>query len=270
MRRMIFVTIFVVLLPAVLFLLTGCLKLPEPSQDFGPSATGDELNSALGKLEGASSSQIRKGDFIYVETSIRLESLMPQVVRQESLTVVDRVEAAESVKLNILKRLVEIISGENKTSVTEYEVVLKKAAVPTPADSVLAQVSPFQKLDGFPAFVRSGVRTLASSKRVTFHNLKVEPLKVAVPLLVQMEENCGGLGAQVCAQGLQSVRVSVDQVIWENNSPSKTSFMWLSSVDVPPLAAQLSSCAQALMPFQGTMVNVLQCDDVKKFIRGNQ
>ncbi|MEI7973945.1 MAG: hypothetical protein WCH11_06220 [Bdellovibrio sp.] len=280
MKRRLLASLFVLFLPVILILLTGCLKVPSASLDFGPSSSSQDVEQALGKLESSSALQVRKGDFVYLETSLRVESLMPEVIRQQAYTVLQRNETTDSITLNVARRLNELSGGQFKTSVTEEVVTLQKGTSPTSAqtlaaiaaqpsgESTLSVLSGPVFVNGLPRLILSSdQRVQSQARRVTYHNLKVDRMKISVPLLVQMQDNCGGLGLGPCEQGLASVRVSVDQVVWENGQPTKTSYSWLSSLDSPPLASQLSACAQALMPFQGAMVNMVQCEDVKNFTR---
>lgn len=284
MKQRLLVTALVLFLPVILILLTGCLKVPSASLDFGPSSSSQDVEQALGKLESSSALQVRKGDFVYLETSLRVESLMPEVIRQQAYTVLQRSETEDSITLNLARRLNELSGGQFKTSVTEEVVTLKKSVNSASAKKLhpgsiepstepslglsLSVLSGPALANGLPRLILSSNQMVQSqARRVTYHNLKVDRMQIAVPLLVQMQDNCGGLGLAPCSQGLASVRVSVDQVVWENGQPTKTSYSWLSSLDAPPLAAQLSACAQALMPFQGSMVNMVQCEDVKNFTR---
>ena len=277
-----------VLMYALMYLILGttlgsCLKLPEPKIDFGPSVSFDDVDKALGKLATTSPTTIQKGEFVYTETTLRVESQPAQVSKQEALTVIQRQDSESQIFLSVTRQLVEEIDSQSKPSKTEIQVTINKNPKRTIADnlslkSLLAplatdsetgsvgtqvMVNPFKE-------VASEVKTFAdnNNRNVTFHNLKVENLTVSAPLLVQIGDKCNGLDPSKCQSGLSAVRVSVDQVIWEAGTPNKTSYMWVTSPDVPYLAGQMLGCAMSLVPYRGARYNVLQCNEVKNFTFG--
>lgn len=264
-------TLLVIALPLTLVFLAGCLKMPEAKVDFGSEFSLKSVEAALGQMKTTSPLNIQKGEFVYTETSLRIENQPSEVTRQEAMTVVDRKDSDSEIFLAVVRNLVEGSQGNSKPSKTEIQVVVPKNPKRTIAAATLglAQTdSAFKPFSFIHALQSPSFSMKASQRRVSFHNLKTSNIQIPVPLLVQIRENCGGLGPVRCSEGLSAVRVSLDQVVWDGNSASRTSFIWITSPDVPYLSGQILSCARSLIPYQGARYNILQCDEVKDFVVG--
>jgi hypothetical protein len=237
------------------FVFAGCLKPPKLEPQLGTEVTAEAVQKTLGSIKVASPASIEKGEFAYIERSLRIESNAPEVIKQTADTVVDKVDQGDYYSLNIVRQLVEFIDGKPLSSKTELVAQLKKTT-----DSVAQRPQSFKV---------NGKLEAQNAQTVKFYNLTSENVLLKVPLLVQMRKNCGGLGSGKCSQALNATRVGFDVVVSENDQVNRSSYIYLISPDVPYFATIMTVCVQTLYPIKDQRVNVLQCDEVKDFSFGS-
>ena len=273
-------------------LLTSCLKPPQNLQDFGPEASLESINSALGDAPITSPYSIEAGEFVYIEKWQQVESSSPTLIAQEGQTISQKEDKGDHYLLTLVTEIRQNIDGQMKPTLTESSVRLNK---PTALEQ-LAHYFSFQKnidirseiskvrvpfLSWPDPFKTLGANSRASiaakssntasspkAQKVTYHNLEVETISWSTPSLVKERQNCGGLPAEPCQQGVATRRIRFDRVLWEERGGDKMSFAFHFSDQVPYLANQLSVCMEAKVDYQGQRLNLLQCETVKDFTSG--
>ncbi|GIL16762.1 MAG: hypothetical protein BroJett040_05130 [Oligoflexia bacterium] len=272
MKKTILFTLLVIITPALIFLLTGCMKSPEINKEFGPEVSPEELRKTIQSIETKPVTSIKQGEFVYLERVSRVENQLPVVVRQQAETVTQKIENATNYIFTIDRQLAEYDGVSMKPSRSEYMACLAKVDGGCTAMSSLSLPSDLGVHSGPTADLSwRKVTTYAETtgKKTSYHNLKKVEKIIPVPTLAARRTDCGGLTADQCKSGIHATELSFDLVEWEGNNWNKTSYFYYFSKDVPFFASQLSACGSTTVPYAGQRVAVLQCDDVKDFSFGH-
>jgi hypothetical protein len=279
-KRIVFLTVFFTLAPAILFLLTGCMKPPAINKNFGPEASREAVNDALLTAEfeatGLTIDVIKKGEFYYSEKTSQVENLFPVIFKQTAETVVDRQESPERILFTITRDIRELddITGEMKPSNSQRTACLAKIedgclatlAMPPPTygthSDALADLS----------WRSITARSDEDGIRWTYHNLKKVYSSLPTPSLVMMRPDCGkrDLSHKRCQDPMDTIEVTFDQVDWTSEAyPVKYSYRIVFSAEVPYFASQLMSCGATTIPYAGIRLALMQCESVKDFTFGH-
>jgi hypothetical protein len=255
-----------------LFLLaTACMKKPESKPNYGLETTPDAINQAFAELT-SDPSLINKGEFVYAETTIQIATLPPKLSMQLGETVTNKTASPSGWTLTIVQEQVLQDGDIPVTSKTERRACVPKdktgECIVTYNQKTINPLSkkPALKVKDFLSAMASQKPAQSQKQRVTYHNLIKESVQFPLPNLVRLRSNCGGLAK---CQNLRATSVSVDKVIWENEtSGTKTTYRFIWSPDAPFFASQLLGCAQTWMDLQGQTAPVTQCEEVKDFTFG--
>ena len=237
--------------------LWGCMKNPEYTQDFGPEVSEDAITQAVNDAPTADVYSIKKGEYASSQKTQQIQANQSTVIYQESNTVTDKTEDTTTFYFTIVKKINELIDGQMKPSTSEIHATLPKQTT-APATSIEV-----------PTVSMESIHTQAADGSVTFHNLRVESISVAIPSLVLQRSDCGGLPTDVCHSSLPAKRISFDQVHWSDGVGTKYAVSFTISAAVPFFAAHLQQCLEANIPYQQQLVHVIQCDSMVDFTAGH-
>jgi hypothetical protein len=257
-----------------LLLIAGCLKPPESQQNFGPEVNKSLIEKAFNEIEIASPYSIEVGEFAYIEKLQQVESNPADVIFQRGDTVTGKKEEPERYVLTLVTEVRERIDGNFKPSKKETQAVLPKlkSIEQLAAEAFKSFTIGDKKLQNYQSRALNSLKTLSESspQKITYHNLEIKKIVFPTPDLVKKRENCGGLSADHCKNGIPATQLSFDKVIWESRGGDKSSFRFVMSEFSPYLASQLSACVQSKIEFQGQRVRVTQCEFIKDFTWGTQ
>lgn len=250
-----------------LLLLTSCLKPPELEQDFGVEFSYDDVSKALNQTPYVSPHTVEQNEFVYYERWQQIETLKPELALQRAHTVTKKEDQGDYYLLTIITEIREPVNGQMKPSITENQARLDK---PTTLFQLASMFSKIQTPLSIPivTFGEKIKPKQETTPKVTFHNLKTQSIKWAIPTLIKERPDCGGLTASICQQGLNAVEISFDRVQWEKRGGDKTHFIFTYSDQVPYFANQLSACMEAKLDYQGQRLNLVQCESVRDFTKG--
>jgi hypothetical protein len=252
----------------------SCLKPPETKQNFGPEVDKSSVEKALNDIKTASPYSIEVGEFAYMEKLQQVESNPADVIFQRGDTIVSKREEPDYYVLTLVTEIREKIDGVFKPSKKETEAILPKInSMEQLAFSVIQNKSrDFAKIKSFEpsSIIRISQSDTSAKEKVTFHNLEVQNIRFPVPDLVKKRQNCGGLIADHCTNGIPATQISFDRVVWEERGGDKSSFRFTISEHSPYLASQLSACVQSRIDYQGQRIRVTQCELIKDFTWGTQ
>jgi len=255
-------------------IMTGCLKPPEITQDFGPEVNKALVEKAFTELRSASPYRIEVGEFAYMEKLQQVESNPADVIFQRGDTVTGKKEEPDHYVLTLVTEIRERMDGALKPSRKETEAILPKVkSIEQLALETTKNTAPtYLKLTKFEIPLAKSLKNIEEPalQRVTYHNLNIKTMILPTPDLVKKRSNCGGLSTAHCQNGIPSVELSFDKVIWTERGGDKSSFRFTVSEYSPFLASQLSACVQSKVDFQGQRVRVTQCEFIKDFTWGNR
>jgi hypothetical protein len=278
---------------------TSCMKEPDLNQNFGPETSASEISSALEKIPVASVATLNEGEFTYVETSNKIESLPPQVYKQKSTTLTTKTDCLNKKDSNgnplpknpgcsqmsatngywlvftnehremdnagNMKPSIDVTSGPLLVAESQNTLSLAKAL--SPPANLGSQSGILQDLS-LKTVITYG--SSPSGRKYTYHNFRMMDGYVGAPLLVQKRSDCGGIGLNNCNDPLKVKEVRFDGVDWTGDQPVKTSFVYLISPDVPITSNELVQCASSTVAYNGSRIAVTQCREVKDFSFGTK
>lgn len=254
-----------ILLPCLL--LTSCLKPPELEQDFGLESPYEDVSNALNQTPYISPHTVEQNEFVYYERWQQIETLKPELALQRAHTVTKKEDQGDHYLLTIITEIREPVNGQMKPSLSENQARLDK---PTTLFQLANMFLKIQTPLSLP-IVTFGEKIRPkqeSTAKVTFHNLKTKNLNWKIPTLIKERPDCGGLTPTQCQDGVAAVEVSFDRVLWETRGGDKTHFIFTYSDQVPYFANQLSACMEAKLDYQGQRLNLVQCESVRDFTKG--
>lgn len=241
----VFLTIIAVIIPILFFGFLGCVKAPEHKADYGPEVSKEEVVSALKKQGAPDPLLIGKGEFSYYVYSQSVDIGTPKVVLQTGITVTNRCENDDFVKLDWVFERNDLIDGSFKSSKEEDNAVIRKKKS--------TEVEEEEE---------------ESTQKITYHHLSFEETEFPTPELVKSRSDCGGLKTESgqCVGFLKAMIVSYDRVVWENEKRgTKTHVQTITSPDVPYFSNKLQTCQQTWVDYQGRVVPVSLCKEIKDF-----
>ncbi len=261
MKILMLLTIAAIAIPAFFFSLLGCMKTPEHKADYGQENLISEVNDALNALGQPDPIAIKKGEFSYSVYAQSVDTGLPQVIMQTAKTVTDRSEDADNIYLTVVDETNELKDGVFKPSHEESHLVASKkpsstAILALPTDTLIKVMA------GWVTSFEAG------KPRVSYHRLTQEKTEFPVPDLVQARADCGGLktDAGLCSKYIPAVKVSFDKITWQSETRGvKTHFQIIASPSVPFFSSDLQFCRQDWIDYQGRVVPVNLCKEIKDF-----
>lgn len=275
------------LAPFFILALTGCKSQDTgESVDYGPEATGTEINNALYEpLANVDPLAIKVGAFIHYSTTQSLAGgQVTNLLSDTGQTVVERQEDDTGVVYTIVQH--KLAYGNNsqpeKTS-TEFTIGFDKSSGSSIASvqSALNQ-DPLALLEqGVPALLEKLTASSLTpeirqmSEPITYHRLVTSVSEEPPPEMVQNQAGC--LGIPNCR--IKVHHVEFDQVIWASGGPERIHFDLAMSPDVPMLAGLhmtnlfeyypglLKSCITLMVPVGDGQSKTLltECNQVENF-----
>ena len=257
--------------PLIIFVLSSCLKAEEDAQvAVGDGTTASEVSTALtDSLGSASPLSIRQGEFVHIETYQKISDGPKFVTRDTGLTVIDRIEDGDLVRLNVAVEIVEYSSdGESDTLLVEDEVYIANDATPAEvaaANLKLASVEYSIFNDTVYTQNSFSVCSPFADENVSYHNLKRSVVSEPVPDAVIDSEYCGG--SSDC--NINVHKVEYDQVFWNGDEGIKIHCAFKYSQAVPYLAQQLEQCFTGVVKVDDRSLLLTECSVVRNFLEGN-
>lgn len=259
------IRVFVALIP--IMLLTSCLKPPELEQDFGTESSHEEVSKALNQTPYISPHTVEQNEFVYYERWQQIETLKPELAQQRAHTVTKKEDQGDHYLLTIITEIREPVNGQMKPHLTENQARLDKPTTLFQLANMFLKIQTPLALS-VETFGEKIKPKQEATQKVTFHNLKMRNFNWTVPQLVKDRHDCGGLSSAQCQDGISAVEVSFDRVLWENRGGDKTHFIFTYSDQVPYFANQISACMEAKLDYQGQRLNLVQCESVRDFTKG--
>jgi len=230
MKKLFIVTFLCILLPAFIFLVVGCMKVPDLNKEFGPEFTAEQVNQKMLETQYEATSktvnQIKVGEFSYYVKTNQIENLFPVVFKQEADTITAKNATSNRIKYTITHQVTELQdSGQLKPlPATQSTVCLE--LVPNGCDGV-SSLSITDPSFGVHSDKLSDLSWKTLVKRAqenpirwTFHNLKKSYSNFPVPELVMLRTDCGkrDLKNKKCEDPLETIEISFDQVDWTSET----------------------------------------------------
>ncbi len=282
MKRILLISLLIILLTPLIFSVIGCVKPPETKVEYGPEIPNADISAKLKTLPTPDSYGIYKNqssEFRMIQSIRDVQS--PTVLRKIKNTVLDRQEFPEDKLINyrVLSQFSDFEDGEFQDYARIIDVPLKMKSGTQSAettDEVMSKLeTPVQMMkNSFQSF--SQIFTLENSSdstassppkivKVTYHNLKSTNKEMDPPAHIQSTKNCAGIPH--CK--IQVHEVSFDRVLWTSDGRgTKSTFTLAVSKDVPyavmPSGEEIfpgliSQCSQAMVKIQGRQFLLNQC-----------
>lgn len=249
--------------------LMSCFSAEPEERPFGDEVSAQSVADALNKpFDTLDPLSIKVGEFVHIETNQAISGGAKFVTQDTGLTVIDRQETSDSVRLTLAVQEV-VYSSDGTSSSTTFEENIDLPKTSTSALSVnnvitgksLAELSGSQLQTLNTIAVCEPTRNSA----VTFHNLKVASSQQAVPSQVLNSAFC--TGESNCDINVMSIRF--DQVVKNGESSEKISCEYIYSTEVPFLSGQMKKCVTMAVPIDGRSLIVTECAEILNFVFGN-
>lgn len=262
MKKVIFLTVISLLLPALFFTLVGCMKVPSTEIDKGPTASCDQLDASVDRLSMGKVSDIKLGETSYREMIVAFDVMAPEVLQTLRYTVSSKEDKGNYWEMTITEDLQEKVDGQFKNSNRNTKIGVAKTALLS-MNSVSQTIE--KKLlhtlaDSSPS------DSFCSSTSASYHKLEVTEGEMDVPVKMHSIPGCGGL------KNCDKIRVTnLKFDTWQKDQDGqevKITHYLKASPDVPYFSSLMSHCLQYSMHYLDRQLLVTQCSDVKEFAFG--
>jgi hypothetical protein len=271
MKKIVFGTALAIFLPALFFALTGCMKKPDHTPDYGQEYSVQQVNSALTKLGQAEPTTIKNGEFRYYVITQAIDQQPSSILFDIGRTVTGVREDARYVYVDYIDQIrefkpTEVVSSTEQARDKAFE---KPGAVAPQLQALREQAKTIAV-----SSERGISRANAQEVRLTYHNLSEEAGFIPFDGITSCQgfrsSNCSCNSQNQCLATLRVLRVKFDEVVWETQDRgTKTTYDVLVSPDVPYFSQQISLCIQQWMDLVGRTVPVTQCQEVRRFNFGS-
>lgn len=246
-------------LPALFFVLTGCLEKPEAKMvDLGKESSPDEIEFALSKAtSGKTESSMKEGERVDYEINLRIENediIKVSDIAQEVIDKGDHPTNPHQTRFVIHEKTNTYEGGKVDTVEKEYYIDVSKG-IEAAATRILNHPLNMLRLNSIAAMDSDPIR-------VSFHNLTVETVMYPAPDRVAMQPGC--LGLPNCE--LKSTHITFSRADWySDTSRDITHFNFTFSTDAPYLGVALNGCMNFLYRANGREYLVTQCQVLRDF-----
>jgi hypothetical protein len=265
MKKIIMLSVLAVAVPALFFVLAGCMKKPEHKPDYGPEVPVAEVAAAIGELQTVDPENIQVGEYVNYTVIQQLGTGNPVVAGQVSYTLLSKVDEGDRYLFTFNERI------EDRS----FEPPRISDSPPIPLylmkQTQALSIAGFQKL--VPASESFNILNYKlgtfrpmteAASRFTYHKLQTETGFMPIPQAVKDSPNCGGLAR--CDRDLRTQTVAYDEVEWVSESlGNRTSFRITISPDVPYLSYKVRQCDQAFYPRKGADIGLTVCREATNF-----
>jgi hypothetical protein len=221
-------------IPALIFVLAGCMKGKEQKEDLGPEVPVATINDALARIQDqATFNTLKTGQYLTFTDTRRIENGDDAVLLgAKKIDVIDRQDTTDQARFTFrVASSVRQLDGSFETTVTEEPLWLDKVTT-----AAIAAVVPLglkvpggQKITA-ASLVHSRDATVNEPQRVTFHHFRESDGVVPVSDTIKARSDCAGLNpCEIPAHFLQ-----FDLVIWaDSTNYQKISFDFAYSLKTP-------------------------------------
>lgn len=283
--------LFSILVPLIM---VSCLETPELSNDDGPQASVEEVQTALVQAWGdADPGSIALKEFRFLEREQRIQDYSPRLVYQEGFSITERKIAPNpgnpqenDIYYKGIHQTNEISDGESKFSSREENFAVACVpglTCPLPSNETLTASSVIrpqavvfgvevilglmQSCVKDASFVKACQEAKADACDLRCHNLNVaEEIRPAPPLVAQ-QANCAGLPHCEIRVRKVSFDLVVEIKVADSTERQKITYNIGVSPDVPYLSRLMDYCYRGLVKIPSSSQRVLVeiCDKVKNF-----
>jgi hypothetical protein len=244
--------------------LSGCIKGADVDKtDFGPEEKIEDVSNALSKpTEGMNPLDIKVGEFFAIEDTQELAGGAAfAILKDTGATITGKTEDSTHV---MFSGVIHEATYQNDGSVSKVSREGNLLCVSKVQGGCGEESSSSVKTLAFTSpekLLSQAVNTKAV--RQTFHKLTTSVQQVQPPARVRARPNC--LGIPNCLITIH--RIGFDQVIWEDEKPTRVHIDAVMSADVPYLSRNLSTCYTAVADVDSSTGGVLvkQCSNIFDF-----
>jgi hypothetical protein len=257
-------------IPFLGFILIGCIQKVEPEQNFGEEVSQSSIEEAMNLASPQHPADMLVGEFVFSELSAQVEGGSPFVAGQRAITITGREDHSDHVLFSFVEEVSELKNGELVSSSKEYVTKVNLSQSPQSYGfSDPYELISQSRVSRSQVFRSQVSQNQKSQNRVTYHSFTSKEVFWPVPRWVRERPHCGGLGDQMCAQGIPARQFTYSKVTWVGPTGTKQDFVVVLSAVTPFLASQLMICVEGFVPFQGQRVRLTQCDETKDFKFGS-
>lgn len=281
----------------------SCMKQPNFNENETPPVDPKTIQKTILNAWGDFSfSNIKKNEFVAVDTTQKIETRPPEVVFQEGITVSNRVVAADTIDFTLLHQTVEYSGGQAKLSTTEEKVSIPKPkanlAIETQSELFTAPIDPYSTQsvatemtteNADPSSIKEKqIRPMTIGALVAFNfmnacvnkpnwdvhcqNLKIEDEVRDAPPDIKKAPNCMGLvDCKIKVKKISfSLSINIPDTATNTIKKEKVIYRLAISQDVPYLSKLMEYCYRGLMTLKGNGQKILVevCNNVTSFRPG--
>lgn len=258
---------------AVLMFFFGCKEIQEQQATLGPEVEAQSIIEALILAQGnATPWDIQKGEAVLYDYTQEVEGSPPSLFLQVSQQVL-AIEDVKDQDGNYLFLQVTSVGTEfDPETGEETELSFSRQYDPQvygvdPSLSIKEVRRHETHLETMlSSFQNQVVSEQSEILRETFHDLKVKQLRMAPPVNVSSQDNCG----DVPNCELRVTRISYDKAEWTSESKfQKVSYEYDLSIDPPYSGLILRECLATQVKVENRKFFVRNCMNMRDFLYGN-
>ncbi len=246
----------VLILPALVSLLMGCMRAKEEPADLGPEVSREELDAALmWGTEGVTLDNLREGQYLTYNINRRIENEETTILLGSlKVTVQEPTDNGTFIRFPLLIERQERMADNTFKPKTSEDWIDVSKPVLIPSGQMFAKAN------------------AKSTERITYHRLRKSAAVLPPPALVRAKPDCGGLNP--CELPVRYVQF--DLVQWKNDKDfTKVAVDFTFSAATPflPFGSGLdewsglliSNCQSTYVPISGRSVYVRDCQILEDF-----
>lgn len=288
-----------VLLMLLSVAMVSCIKQPELDETNVPSSVAEVYGSIADAWGESDPLSMKKGDFIYNETTQQIETQNPSLVLQEGTTVSNvgstvakpnEINFTYIYQTRVIKSNGDVLTNsreDHRTFITDEPVVetakvAAKALLPMGGDvqamaddlqmslgfeNVYGLALACQKTEGLDKYCRETLKV--DSCRVECSNLKTADEIHPAPDLIKTRPNCSDLPG--CMMRLKKVSFdwAIIMKIGDSTETQKINYSVSLSPDLPFFSRMVQYCSRQLYAINASQkVLVTTCNNLKDFKKG--
>ena len=264
-KNLFLLTLF--LLPSLM----SCLSAEPEETPFGDEVSAQSVADALNEpFQTLTPLSIKKGEFSHIETSQSISGGTRFVTQDTGITVIDRQETSDNIRLTLAVQEVNYSSdGSSESTVFEENIDLAKSSSKPEALTktfTSSSSSPSSLIaQSLQAKEVVAICQPSNSSSVTYHNLSVSKTQKSAPTLVQNSSFCSGQPS--CQLNVTDIRF--DQVVKDGDGSIKIACEYSYATNAPFLSGQLKQCTTMAIPVDGRSVIVTECAEILNFTLGS-
>lgn len=259
-------------IPALIFLLTSCIKKEDDKIDDGPEVSAQQVGLAFSNAaSGKTLADSKKGDWSLIETTQRIFTGQPEIAGLTSKEMVNMVENGDLYDLQILKSVYDyaqtppVVSNQSIENCQVLKDGSQHSCAYSPMIASTKLVGPDLSAYHFSRTNNNNEIQAMAGGTSSYHNLSVTQKTSEPPALVKNRANCGNVPGCL----LHITTIEFDEIRIEDGERTRYHHEFDFSKDAPFLSIIQRHCVKWNYKAENRYLPALLCESAVNFIYGN-